>query len=332
MLHIEPASATMLVLNDEQVHRLLDLPQLIDAISHAFRNEYDEFKTPVRSKLEDGDRVILVMPCQTKGAIGIKTILLARRAGRGPGAYRSSYTFHSLDGKISAFIEANLMTELRTGATSAAATRALAPESVRALGIFGTGAIAESHVAALLRVRKFAQLLVCGSSFEKSREFARRMEEQHGIPATAATADMCAAESSVICTCTTSSQPLFAGSMLQPGTHVNAVGAFTPDSRELDSDTICRARVVVDTFAGALAEAGDLLQPMAEERIGREHVITDLHGALMEPSAVRRTVKDITVFKSVGCALEDMVAARLLLLRASAYSLDAALEGTPTRF
>ncbi len=313
MSHIELVSAPMLVLTDEQVENLLDLSHLIEAIGHAFRDGYDEFKTPVRSKFMQDNRVILVMPCQVKGAIGIKTILLAGRPGRGPSTYSSSYTFHSLDGLISAFFEANAMTELRTAATSAVATRALAPESVSTLGIFGTGAIAEAHIAALLLVHNYGQVLVCGSSREKGQEFAHRMEQQHGIPIAAVDPNTCATESSVICTCTTSLKPLFAGNLVRPGTHINAVGAFTPESRELDSDIVSRSRVVVDTFGGALVEAGDLLNPLAENRIGREHVIADLHGALLEPAAIRRNAQDITLFKSVGCALEDMVAARLLL-------------------
>jgi ornithine cyclodeaminase/alanine dehydrogenase-like protein (mu-crystallin family) len=313
MSHIEFASAPMLVLTDEQVQSLLSLPRLIEAVTHGFREEYEEYRIPVRTKFVEDNTVTLVMPCLAKGAIGIKTILLASRPGRGPRTYASSYTFHSLDGALSAFFEAKVMTELRTAATSAAATRALAPESVTTLGIYGTGAIAQVHIEALLLVRNFTRVLVCGASPEKSREFAQRMQLRHGVSVAAVDTVTCASESSVICTCTTSPEPLFAGNLLQPGTHINAVGAFTPDMRELDSDTINRSRVVVDTFGGALAEAGDLLIPLAEGRISREHVLSDLHGALTEPAAIRRSPREITVFKSVGCALEDMVAAHLLI-------------------
>jgi ornithine cyclodeaminase len=313
MLRIELAPASMLVLTDEQVSELLGLPQLIESIDRAFREEYDPNRSPVRSRFIDDDRVILVMPCQSEVAIGIKTILLMRRQGRGPRTYKSSYTFHSLDGVTSAFFEANAMTELRTAATSAVATRALAVEDASVLGIFGTGAIAEGHVAAMLHVRKFKQVLVCGSSGEKSRRFAQHIEQRHGIAASAVPGDRCAAEASVICTCTTSLEPLFSGATLKPGTHINAVGAFTPDCREVDSLTVARSRLVVDTYGGALAEAGDLLKPIEEGTITRAHVVSDLQGALLNPSAVRRTAEDITLFKSVGCALEDMVAARLLL-------------------
>src|SRR5579862_8946338 len=131
----QQALAPMLVLTDEQVQRLLPLPQLIKAIGYAFRQEYGAYQTPVRSKFEEDNVVTLVMPCQINGAIGVKTILLSRTPGRGPSTFRSSYTFHSLDGQTSAFIEANVMTELRTAATSAVATDAFAPRMVDTLGI-----------------------------------------------------------------------------------------------------------------------------------------------------------------------------------------------------
>jgi ornithine cyclodeaminase/alanine dehydrogenase-like protein (mu-crystallin family) len=303
----------MLVLTDEQVQSLLPLPSLIDALTYAFRDDYAKFNAPVRTRLEDGNRFVLLMPCQAEGAIGIKTLLLEARSGRGPAIYSSSYTFHSLDGEIAALMEASVLTELRTAATSAVATRALAPETAHTLGIFGTGVIAKVHVAALLEVRTFERLLVCGSTPEKSRTFAQKLGPLYGISADAVDADTCAAESSVICTCTTSPVPLFRGSVLRPGTHINAVGAFSSQTRELDSDAIVRSRVVVDTFAGAMAEAGEVLQPLAEGRIHQEHILADLHTALQDPRSIRRSDGDITVFKSLGCALEDLVAARLVL-------------------
>jgi alanine dehydrogenase len=313
MLDTELAPASMLVLNDKQVSELLTLPQLIESIDLAFRNEYNPDRSPVRSRFFADGRVILVMPCHAEDAIGIKTILLIGRPGRGPRTYKSSYTFHSLDGVTSAFVEANAMTELRTAATSAVATRALAREDANILGIFGTGAIAQAHVGAMLFVRSFKQILVCGSSMEKSRWFAQQIQQRHGVSASAVSAGTCAAEASVICTCTTSIEPLFSGAVIAPGTHINAVGAFTHDCREVDSLTVARSRLVVDTYGGALAEAGDLLKPIEEGSINHSHVVSDLQGALLNASPVRRSAEDITLFKSVGCALEDMVAARMLL-------------------
>jgi ornithine cyclodeaminase len=127
----------------------------------------------------------------------------------------------------------------------------------------------------------------------------------------AADADRCAAESDVLCSCTNAKAPLFDGKLLRPGTHLNLVGAFQSHTREVDSVTIRQATVVVDTYDGAFAEAGDLLIPMREGVIGRDHIKMDLH-ELVNVKNLTRASAEITVFKSVGCALEDLVAAELV--------------------
>jgi ornithine cyclodeaminase len=138
------------------------------------------------------------------------------------------------------------------------------------------------------------------------------------IPIEAVDAFTCAAQSDVICTCTNAHTPLFDGNLLRPGTHLNLIGTFQPQAREVDSITIQRAQVVVETYEGALAEAGDLLIPISEGLITREHVRADLHELVSGKKTARRSREDITVFKSVGCALEDLVTAELLGLVAGA--------------
>jgi len=137
------------------------------------------------------------------------------------------------------------------------------------------------------------------------------MSEVLSLAVEPADARTCAAQSDVICTCTTARDPLFDGDLLRPGTHLNLVGAFQPHAREVDAVTIQRSRVVVDTYDAALAEAGDVLIPMREGLITRAHLLADLH-ELTAGNLVRRNRDEITVFKSVGCALEDLVAAELL--------------------
>ena len=120
----------------------------------------------------------------------------------------------------------------------------------------------------------------------------------------------------MICTCTNSSTPILEGKWLRPGTHLNLVGAFQPDKREADSETMRRARIVVETYESALAEAGDLLIPMREGVISREHVIADLHEIASGKKAGRTSADEITVFKNLGCALEDLVTATLVCQKA----------------
>jgi alanine dehydrogenase len=123
-----------------------------------------------------------------------------------------------------------------------------------------------------------------------------------------------ARESDVICTCTTATEPLFDGNWLRPGTHLNLVGAFQPETREVDDVTVKRARVVVDTYDGALAEAGDLLMPIKSGAIDRSHIMADLHEIASGKTPGRIHQDDITLFKSVGCALEDLVTALLVFV------------------
>jgi ornithine cyclodeaminase len=138
-----------------------------------------------------------------------------------------------------------------------------------------------------------------------------------GIEIVSADPATCAAESDVLCTCTSSSAPLFEGDDLCPGSHLNLVGAFRPETREVDTLTIQRSRVVVDTYASALSEIGEFLIPLREGAITRDHIAADLH-ELVSGKQGRRGPEEITVFKSVGCALEDLISAELLLAAQSA--------------
>jgi len=165
-------------------------------------------------------------------------------------------------------------------------------------------------------VWQFERVLVCGSSAERSRAFAAAMANELGLAVEPADARSCASQSDVICTCTNSSTPILEGQWLRPGTHLNLVGAFQPDKREVDSETMRRARIVVETYESALAEAGDLLMPMRKGVISREHVFADLHEITSGKKAGRTSADEITVFKNLGCALEDLVAATLACQKA----------------
>jgi ornithine cyclodeaminase len=135
------------------------------------------------------------------------------------------------------------------------------------------------------------------------------MKADHGIHIEPVAAEICASESDVICTCTTATEPLFDGRWTKPGAHLNLVGAFQPHTREVDDHTVRRARVVVDTYDGALAEAGDLLIPMKSGAIDGSHIVADLHEIVSGQKIGRTSRDDITLFKSVGCALEDLAVA-----------------------
>jgi ornithine cyclodeaminase len=254
------------------------------------------------------------MPCYDSGlgAAGVKTVTVSPRNG-----VQATYDlFAPESGTILARMAANYLTDIRTAATSAVATDLLARPDVETLGIFGCGRQAVAHLTVLPKVRRFQRFLICGSEPGRAESFCARLRQDLGMNLTAADADTCAAESDVICTCTSSATPVFDGRRLRPGTHLNLVGAFQPETREVDDETMKRARIVVDTYDGALAEAGDLLIPLANGTIRREHILADLHEVASGKKKARAGREDITLFKSVGCALEDLVAAKLVYEKA----------------
>jgi len=206
---------------------------------------------------------------------------------------------------------------LRTASTSAVATDLLARKAAQTLGIFGSGRQAIAHLTVLPCVRKFKRFLVCGSGRSDLKAFCVKMKKEHGLDIEMTDAQTLANESDVICTCTTAREPLFDGNWLRPGTHLNLVGAFQPETREVDDTTVKRACVVVDTYEGALSEAGDLLMPLKNGTIERSHIIADLYEIASGKKAARTNEESITLFKSVGCAVEDLVTAQLVFQQAS---------------
>lgn len=308
----------MLVLSENDVKRLLDPLAAIAAIESAFRRNYRATaQMPPRQHipLPQGG-VFLVMPCSDSAVpgTGVKLVTVLDSPPPGVDRIQAQYClFDSATGTLRALLAANYLTDIRTAATSAVATRLLARPDATSLGIFGTGRQAWAHLMVVRQVREFQRVLVCGLNATQSAAFVDRARSEAGIAVEATDAATCAAQSDVICTCTTSSTPLFDGKLLRRGSHLNLVGAFRPETREVDDETVMRSRLVVDTYEGAMAEAGDILMPLASGRIERSHVGADLHEIASGKKAGRTRADEITLFKSVGCALEDLVAAKLVV-------------------
>jgi len=309
----------MLNLSDAQVRTLLSAREVIAAIERAFACDYPgSVHMPTRMQVEIPPHgVLLIMPCYNSAlpAMGVKLVFVREDAAPG-GRVQATYALlEPTSGDLLALLEASYLTELRTAATSAVATKFLARKDSTILGIFGTGRQARAHLAVFAEVFAFHRGLVCGSSLARGEEFIRTAAAG-SLKLEAADARTVLTEADVICTCTTSSEPLFDGRWLRPGTHLNLVGAFRPATREVDDETIRRARVSVDTYDGALAEAGDLVIPMQRGAVTRDHIAADLHELVSGKKSARRSADEITLFKSVGCALEDLVTADLVYHRA----------------
>jgi ornithine cyclodeaminase/alanine dehydrogenase-like protein (mu-crystallin family) len=320
--HLTAVRLTDSHLTEADVRRLLDPARLCAAIESAFRDRYPSISLPPRTHVELAHGIFLSMSCYDRaaGTLGIKLVLVRDqvrdKARDEADAGRVQATYLLLDPQTAQprlTIAANDLTDLRTAATSAVATKFLARPDVSTLGIFGTGRLARAHLAVLPLARNFQRVLICGRNPARSADFIRNVSgELHGLSIAAVDARTCAAECDVLCTCTSHTAPLFDGRDLRLGTHLNLVGAFRPQTREVDTYTIQRSRLVVDTYGAALSEVGELMIPIQEGAITRDHIAADLHELVNGSKQGRRSPKEITVFKSVGCALEDLVAAELL--------------------
>jgi ornithine cyclodeaminase/alanine dehydrogenase-like protein (mu-crystallin family) len=300
----------MRLYSESQVRSAVTPDEVIQAIRSAFARGFATLRMPVRNTLELDGALLLVMPCYDQGlnAAGVKLVSVSAQAG-----VHAIYEFLDPATGISiARMEADYLTDLRTAATSAVATDLLARTDAQTLGIFGSGRQAVAHLTVLPCVRKFKRFLVCGSGRSDLKASCAKMKQEYGLYIEVVDAQTLAKESDVICTCTTAREPLFDGRWLRPGTHLNLVGAFQPETREVDDTTVKRARVVVDTYDGAMKEAGDLLMPIQNGSIERSHIVADLHEITSGKKPGRTSPDQITLFKSVGCALEDLITAQLI--------------------
>ncbi len=274
---------------------------------------------------EDG--VLLVMPAAIRGeALGAKlvTVYTGNRARGRPTLHASYVLMDARTGEPRALLEGTFLTAIRTGGVSALAARYLARPEARRVTCFGAGVQAGFQLLCLAAVRPIAQVAVVGRDPGRARAFAAAMRDRLGIAVEVAADARAAVRAADIVTCaTTSPTPVVLGADLRPGTHLDLVGAFRPSDREADTEALRRARVVVDTYEGALAEAGDLLIPMKEGAIDRDHVAAELSELVTGARAGRTDPRQITLFKSVGWALADLATARLACDRAVAAGIGA---------
>jgi ornithine cyclodeaminase/alanine dehydrogenase-like protein (mu-crystallin family) len=314
-------------LSRSELHATLPFRDAIDALEQAFataRSRRDEHVPRTVTSISDGDdgddgaAEILLMPAFGPEGTGVKIVTIARaNPARGLPLIQGSYVLFSPD-ELSPelLIDAAALTSLRTASVSALATRHLARRDSRELVVFGAGAQAEAHVAAMLAVRPIERvtLVATSPSSPRARSLVERVssddiEIRIGGADAVSTAD-------IVCTCTTSVTPVFDSRRLAPGAHVNAVGAYRPDMREIDLALLARAVVVVETLEAAAAEAGDLLAAITAGALPPKNFAHEL-ADVVSGQAGRGSDEQVTVFKSVGLAVEDLVIARAVADRLS---------------
>jgi ornithine cyclodeaminase/alanine dehydrogenase-like protein (mu-crystallin family) len=296
-----------LFLNEEQVRKHLQMADFIPAMEKALIDfSAGKVTQPVRSviKVYPPGGFLGLMPALTPEGLGLKAVtFFPSNAERGIPTHMA--TFFLVDpqtGTPLAIMDGRLITEMRTAAVSAAATKLLAPPDAKILAILGSGVQARSHVEALSLVRQFEEIRVWSPTREHAEQFARE------IGATATSAEEAVRGGDVVVTATNSKAPVLKGSWLKPGCHVNAIGACRPDWRELDDEAMSNL-VFVDSREGAAAESGDVMLSGAK-------IYAELGEALA--GKVPPRANEITIFKSLGMAVEDIAAAMLVYRSATA--------------
>ena len=307
-------SAALHVYSAEQVHAALPWPRLVAALEHAFAGGTH---APLRHAHElGGADTLLLMPAWNAQALGIK-IATVMPGAVACGAATVAATYLLCDratGAPRALLDGEALTLRRTAATSALAARLMARTEAASLLVVGTGRLAPYMVRAHFALRPaLLRVQLWGRSAPRTQNLAQQLRDE-GLPVEAA-ADLedAVRAADIVCCATTATEPPVRGWWLAEGTHLDLVGGFTPAMREVDDHAVARSRVVVDTYAGALAEAGDLLGPLARGAIDRGRIVAELAQLVRGQRAGRTRAEEITLFKSVGSAIEDLAAAALVV-------------------
>ncbi|QTD51425.1 ornithine cyclodeaminase family protein [Sulfidibacter corallicola] len=289
-------------------------------------------RVPVRTNLNveehHGDSLIMpvFLPDQARTAVKVVSVYRGNPSVGLPLIHGVLLVLDAETGRPLSLMDAEYLTALRTGAASALATDCLARRDAKTLAVFGTGVQARFQVRGIHQVRPLETVWVCGRTPRNVASFVEEVSDELDVPVMAASPREALANAELVCTATTSDRPLFETSMVRPGTHLNAVGGYRPDMTEIPLDLLASATVVVDHRASCLAEAGELVQ--AEARGFWQP--SDVHGELGEIAAGtlkgRGDQNEITLFKSVGNAVQDLAVAAFILERAEAMSLGTRLS------
>ena len=308
----------MKVYDRENVASSLQYGILIEALRKAFSSKItapERAQHTIKNK-NGSDATLLLMPAWKIGEhIGIKIVsVFPENTTNNMNAVHANYfLMNANDGKPVAVMDGTELTLRRTACASALAADYLVNKNVDTLLMIGTGNLAPHMIKAHCVVRNYSRILIWGRNEEKAERLAlslnikdKEILAKNDLKEALNVAD-------VISCATLTQKPLIMGDWIKPGQHLDLVGAFTPDMAEVDSKAIAKSKVVVDTYEGALSESGELINALKEGRIKKEHILSDLRELVLEEKNIRKDSNDMTLFKSVGTALEDLAAAELVI-------------------
>ena len=304
----------ILSISEAEVGQALTVRKSIQLARQAYvRRAMERVLEPLRTWFTiPGGASFYFMPAHVFGLRTVTVKVVSVKRGNGnrslPSTSATIYVFDSKTGSALARIAGNNLTAIRTAASSALATHILARREVDTLGIIGTGRQAQAHVPAILEVRNVSRVLVYSRSKAHRAAFVRSVSKSTSVPVSSATtAEELARKSDVLVLATSSPVPLFRGSSVSRGTHVNAIGASLPSSREMDTTLVKRSVLVVDSLEQAVATYGDVMIPLKERAITRSHIRAELGELILDPRIMKRGKNDITIFKAGGLAVLDAI-------------------------
>jgi len=318
-----------LLLSEHDIRRVLPMPDLITAMASAL-SEYSARRVtqPVRTVLEVGpDHAFFgVMPAviAAPAAMGAKLVTVyAGNLARGLTSHLATILLMDPDtGALVALMDGRYITEARTAAVSAVSVDRLARTTATRLAVIGSGVQAGSHIEAIRHVRPIADVRVWSPNAARCEAFARTAAEDTGLKVAAvASAAEAVRDADIVVLVTASPTAVIRDEDIAPGTHICGVGACRPTQREMPGSLVARSRLFVDSRDAALVEAGDIVLPIKDGTFGPDHIAGELGAVVLRECDGRTTEDEVTVFKSLGMAVEDVVAAQLAVDRARAEGL-----------
>jgi len=324
----------MLVLSESQVQNLIDLDELIAALQQA-QIQYSSGTAvmPVRLvvPLPQIQGRITSMPgyLHQDGALGMKVVTYFHENPKQnlPAILATILLFRANTGKMIAVMDGGYITAIRTACASALATKALANSDAPVLGVLGAGVQARAHILALTRVRQLSRIKIYSPSGNSARSVKTELERPCGVPIVVVNSAQDAVRNSdILVTATTAKTPIVKPEWLKPGAHINAVGSHRPDLRTIDGATLRRATIFVDSRDAIMAECGDILLALEENSIGEADIRGEIGEVLAGSKAGRSNASEITLYKSVGIAIQDVAAAQLVYHKALEQNVGTNVE------
>ena len=308
----------MKVYDRKNVASSLQYGILIETLRKAFSSKItapERVQHTIENK-NGSDATLLLMPAWKMGEhIGIKIVsVFPENTTQNMSAVHANYfLMDANNGKPIAIMDGTELTLRRTACASALAADYLVKKKVDTLLMVGTGNLAPHMIKAHCVVRDYSRILIWGRNKEKAERLALSLDIKDKEIVAKNDLKEASNVADVISCATLSQRPLIMGDWIKPGQHLDLVGAFTPDMAEVDSKAVAMSKIVVDTYEGALSESGELINALKEGRIEKKHILSDLRQLVMEEKNIRNDSNDITLFKSVGTALEDLAAAELVI-------------------